>query len=158
MLRRLKSDRRVHLNHSSYCSRDASTHPNATIIFHARASSLEPTVTADTNFNCAWMRHLLANITVRVATQGLAETGSDLAVAVGGRHREGNHRYVAAGHVVQQTVKVAAQRLLDKITEQLDVSSAVHQGAVSSEDLQNIPLGHRSFANNAYLHTGHQSR
>src|ERR1700678_3157638 len=55
--------------------------------------------------------------------------------------------------VVQQTVKVRAQASSIS-TEQIDLSSAVHQGAVSAEDLQDIPLAHRSFANIAFLVAG----
>ena len=36
----------------------------------------------------------------------------------------------------------------------MDMASAVHQGAVSAEDLENFPLAHRSFANIAYLAPG----
>src|SRR5450631_1973159 len=36
-------------------------------------------------------------------------------------------------------------------TEAIDTASAVHQGAVMSQDLETIPLAHRSFANIAYL-------
>jgi hypothetical protein len=39
-------------------------------------------------------------------------------------------------------------------TEAIDTASAVHQGAVSSRDLETIPLAHRSFANIAYLVPG----
>jgi hypothetical protein len=39
-------------------------------------------------------------------------------------------------------------------TEALDTASAVHQGAVMSQDLETIPLAHRSFANIAYLVPG----
>ena len=40
------------------------------------------------------------------------------------------------------------------MTEAIDTASAVHQGAVSSRDLETIPLAHRSFANIAYLVPG----
>jgi hypothetical protein len=39
-------------------------------------------------------------------------------------------------------------------TEAIDTASAVRQGAVSSRDLETIPLAHRSFANIAYLVPG----
>jgi hypothetical protein len=41
-------------------------------------------------------------------------------------------------------------------TEVIDTASAVHQGAVTAYDLENIPLAHRSFANIAYLVPGTQ--
>ena len=39
-------------------------------------------------------------------------------------------------------------------TEPIDTASAVHQGAVTANDLDTIPLAHRSFANIAYLVPG----
>jgi hypothetical protein len=39
-------------------------------------------------------------------------------------------------------------------TEPIDTASAVHQGAVMAQDLETIPLAHRSFANIAYLVPG----
>jgi carboxypeptidase family protein len=54
---------------------------------------------------------------------------------------------------VHQTVNVQAQ--VSSITAApLDLSSAVHESAVSAKDLQTIPLAARSFANIAYLAPG----
>ncbi|MGA8220535.1 MAG: carboxypeptidase regulatory-like domain-containing protein [Candidatus Acidiferrales bacterium] len=54
---------------------------------------------------------------------------------------------------VQQTVSVQGQA--SSITAApLDLSSAVHESAVSEKDLQTIPLAARSFANIAYLAPG----
>lgn len=39
-------------------------------------------------------------------------------------------------------------------TEPMDVASAVHQGVIGRQDLQNLPLAERSFANIAYLAPG----
>ena len=39
-------------------------------------------------------------------------------------------------------------------TQALDVTGSAHQGAVSAQDLRDIPLAHRSFANIAYLVPG----
>lgn len=39
-------------------------------------------------------------------------------------------------------------------TEPIDITSAVHGGAVSAQDLQTIPLAHRTFANIAFLVPG----
>src|ERR1700689_488599 len=49
-----------------------------------------------------------------------------------------------------QRVNVAAQSS-SITTEAIDLPSAVHQGAISSQDLATLPLAHRSFANIAYL-------
>jgi hypothetical protein len=52
-----------------------------------------------------------------------------------------------------ETVKVQAQN--SSITSQpIDLVSVVHQGVVSSQDLQTLPLANRSFANIAYLAPG----
>jgi hypothetical protein len=54
---------------------------------------------------------------------------------------------------VQETVSVQGQA--SSITTQpIDASSAVHQTAISTQDLQTIPLAARSFANIAYLAPG----
>ena len=39
-------------------------------------------------------------------------------------------------------------------TEPMDVASAVHQAIITRQDLENLPLAHRSFANIAYLAPG----
>jgi len=54
---------------------------------------------------------------------------------------------------IEQTVKVQAQ-VSSITTAPLDLSSAVHEAAVSTKDLQTIPLAARSFANIAYLAPG----
>jgi hypothetical protein len=54
---------------------------------------------------------------------------------------------------VPQTVKVEGQT--SSITTQaLDLASAVHQGVISGQDLETLPLAARSFANIAYLTPG----
>jgi hypothetical protein len=54
---------------------------------------------------------------------------------------------------VQETVKVQAEP--SSITTQvIDLASAVHQGVVTSTDLETLPLAARSFANIAYLVPG----
>jgi len=55
--------------------------------------------------------------------------------------------------MVTQTVNVQAQAS-SITTEPLNTTSAVHEGVVTSFDLENIPLAARSFANIAYLVPG----
>ena len=124
--------------------------PNATIVVRARASTLERTVTADNHGDFRVDDLPSGNYHVSVTAAGFAEAGSDLDVVVSMAKEITATLQPAA---IQQTVKVHAQSSSIS-TQQLDVSSAVHQGAVSSEDLQNIPLRHRSFANIAYLVPG----
>jgi hypothetical protein len=52
-----------------------------------------------------------------------------------------------------QRVSVATQAS-SITTEAIELASAVHQGAISSQDLATLPLAHRSFANIAYLVPG----
>jgi len=54
---------------------------------------------------------------------------------------------------VQQSVTVEGQAS-SITTEPIDITSAVHGGAVSAHDLANIPLAHRTFANIAFLVPG----
>ncbi|HLW43816.1 MAG TPA: carboxypeptidase regulatory-like domain-containing protein [Candidatus Acidoferrales bacterium] len=54
---------------------------------------------------------------------------------------------------VQQSVTVKAEAS-SITTEPIDITSAVHGGAVSARDLANIPLAHRTFANIAFLVPG----
>src|SRR5271170_8003773 len=124
--------------------------PNATIVVHARASALERTVKADNHGDFRVDDLPAGRYHVSVTAAGFAEAVLDLAVVVS-MAKEITATLQPA--VVQQTVKVQAQASSIS-TEQIDLSSAVHQGAVSSDDLQNIPLGHRSFANIAYLVPG----
>ncbi len=53
----------------------------------------------------------------------------------------------------QQTVNVQGESS-SITTEPIDTTSTIHQGAVTAQDLLNIPLAHRSFANIAYLVPG----
>ncbi|HVB36648.1 MAG TPA: carboxypeptidase regulatory-like domain-containing protein [Candidatus Acidoferrales bacterium] len=54
---------------------------------------------------------------------------------------------------VQQSVTIRAEAS-SITTEPIDITSAVHGGAVSARDLANIPLAHRTFANIAFLVPG----
>jgi hypothetical protein len=54
---------------------------------------------------------------------------------------------------VQETVKVQAEASSIS-TQPIDLASAVHQGVISSQDLETLPLAARSFANIAYLTPG----
>ncbi|MGC2718532.1 MAG: carboxypeptidase-like regulatory domain-containing protein, partial [Candidatus Acidiferrales bacterium] len=53
----------------------------------------------------------------------------------------------------QQRVNVQGQSS-SITTEPIDLASAVHQGAVSAQDLESLPLANRAFANIAYLVPG----
>ncbi len=124
--------------------------PRATIVVHARASALERSVTSDNNGDFRVDDLPSGSYHVSVTAPGFAEAGSDLEVVVS-MVREITAALQPAA--IQQSVKVQA-RASSISTEQIDLSSTVHQGAVSAEDLQTIPLAHRSFANIAFLVPG----
>ena len=124
--------------------------PRATIVVHARASALERTATSDSHGDFRVDDLPPGGYHVSVSAAGFAEAGSDLEVVVS-MVREITATLQPAP--VRQTVQVAGQASSIS-TEQIELSSAVHQGAVSAEDLQDIPLAHRSFANIAFLVPG----
>ena len=55
--------------------------------------------------------------------------------------------------VIKEEIKVQGE-VSSITTEPVDISSAVHQGVVTSRDLETLPLAARSFANIAYLVPG----
>jgi hypothetical protein len=124
--------------------------PNATIVLHARASSLERSVTSDNHGDFRADDLPPGGYHVSVTAPGFAQAGSDLEVVVS---MVKEITATLQPDVVQQTVQVRGQASSIS-TEQIDLSSAAHQGAVSAEDLQDIPLAHRSFANIAFLVPG----
>jgi len=124
--------------------------PRATIVVRAHASALERKVTSDNNGDFRVDDLPPGGYHVSVTAPGFGEAGSDLEVVVS-MVREITATLQPAA--IQQSVKVQAQASSIS-TQQIDLSSAVHQGAVSAEDLQTIPLAHRSFANIAFLVPG----
>jgi hypothetical protein len=87
---------------------------------------------------------------VTVTAQGFAEAATDVRVAVSSVTEIAVHMKPAP---VEQRVKVEAQASSIS-TQPVDTASAVHQGVITSWDLETIPLAHRSFANIAYLVPG----
>jgi hypothetical protein len=85
-----------------------------------------------------------------VQISGFAEAASDVLVAVSSVREV---TVTLKPQSLQQSVTVAAQAS-SITTQQLDISSVVHQGVVTSRDLQDVPLAARSFANIAYLTPG----
>ena len=81
---------------------------------------------------------------------GFAEAASDVRIAVSSVREV---TVTLKPQALQQSVTVAAQSS-SIATQQLDVSSDIHQGVITSRDLQDIPLAARSFANIAYLAPG----
>src|SRR5580704_12191467 len=124
--------------------------PSATIILRAAESSVE--VQANTNEQGEFRFDNLAPGTYRllVNAKGFDQTLSDVTIMVSSVR---DITITLQPGAVQQTVNVQGQS--SSITTQpIDLSSAVHQAIVSSQDLETIPLAARSFANIAYLAPG----
>ena len=87
---------------------------------------------------------------VIVDAPGFAEARAEVAVVVSSVQDITVTMRLAS---LAQSVEVKSQA--SSITTQpLDVTGTAHQGAVSAQDLRDIPLAHRSFANIAYLVPG----
>jgi hypothetical protein len=85
-----------------------------------------------------------------VSAAGFAPAQADIMIAVGSVREV---TVTLRPLVVSETVRVEADT--SSITTQpIDLVSVVHQGVVTSQDLQTLPLASRSFANIAYLAPG----
>ncbi|MFZ3215565.1 MAG: TonB-dependent receptor [Candidatus Acidiferrales bacterium] len=122
----------------------------AKIVVRSAASSSARTVTTDSSGNFRIDDLLPGTYHVDVSALGFREAGSNVEV-VASMEREITATLQPAS--VHQTVTVQGQSS-SITTQQIDLASSVHQGAVSAEDLQDIPLAHRSFANIAFLVPG----
>jgi hypothetical protein len=87
---------------------------------------------------------------VIVSAKGFAEATAEVDIAVS-LVRDITVTLKAEGTRENISVQAKASSIT---TEAIDTASAVHQGAVTSQDLETIPLAHRSFANIAYLVPG----
>jgi hypothetical protein len=87
---------------------------------------------------------------VTVTAQGFADAATEVRVAVSSVTEIAVRLKPAP---VEQRVKVEGQAS-SIATQPVDTASAVHQGVITAQDLESIPLAHRSFANIAYLVPG----
>lgn len=85
-----------------------------------------------------------------VSATGFAEVSSDVSAVVSSVQ---DVRVTLKTAAVQQRVTVSGEAS-SITTEPIDITSAVHGGAVTAHDLQTIPLAHRTFANIAFLVPG----
>jgi hypothetical protein len=85
-----------------------------------------------------------------VSATGFAPAQADITIAIGSvREVTVTLKPVAATETVN--VEATASSIT---TQPIDLVSVVHQGVISSQDLQTLPLAARSFANIAYLAPG----
>jgi hypothetical protein len=124
--------------------------PAASVLVRAEETALEREATADPLGNFRLEGLPPGNYRVIVHAPGFAEARSQVTVIVSSVQEI----------TVMMTLATLAQRMEVKAqassitTQALNSTSAVHQGAVSAQDLADIPLAHRSFANIAYLVPG----
>jgi hypothetical protein len=125
--------------------------PSAAIVVRAAESStLERKATTNSRGEFRLDNLLPGAYLVTVNAPSFSEARAGVTVVIGSAREIAVTMKPAA---VQQTVKVQGQS--SSITTQpIDVTSAVHQGAVMRQDLETTPLAHRSFANIAYLVPG----
>src|SRR5258708_20977219 len=90
------------------------------------------------------------NYHVTITASGFDAAQSDVSIAVGAVRDISVTLHPSSQH---ESVRVQAEP--SSITTQtIDLASAVHQGVVTSQDLETLPLAARSFANIAYLVPG----
>src|SRR5580704_3553788 len=124
--------------------------PSARVGIVAQASSVSREVVSDARGEFRVDDLLPGNYKITVSAKGFAEAESDVSIAVGVTREI---TVTLKAETVQQSVSVQGQA--SSITTQpIDAASVVQQGVVSTNDLQSIPLAHRSFANIAYLVPG----
>jgi hypothetical protein len=124
--------------------------PSATVVLHAAESSVDVQATANEQGEFRVDNLAPGTYHLLVKAKGFAEVLSDVTIMVSSV-RDITITLQPSG--VQQTVNVQGQAS-SVTTEPIDLASAVHQGVVSSQDLETIPLAARSFANIAYLVPG----
>jgi outer membrane receptor protein involved in Fe transport len=125
--------------------------PKAKILLQAKESSIERTVASGARGEFRVEDLLPGEYSLAVNAPGFAEVRADVNIVVA-QVRDVTISLQPSS--VKQSVQVKAQPGASITTQTIDVTSAVHQGAVSAEDLENFPLAHRSFANVAFLVPG----
>src|SRR6204780_4728244 len=124
--------------------------PLANIVLRVAESSVEVHTASDQQGEFRVDNLVPGTYQLVVNAKGFAEARSDVSVLVSSVR---DITITLQPGAVQQTVNVQGQAS-SVTTEPIDLASAVHQGVVTQQDLQTIPLAARSFANIAYLVPG----
>jgi hypothetical protein len=124
--------------------------PSAKITIRGVESSFERQITADSKGEFRISDLLPGEYHLTVSFQGFAEASSDVSVVVSSVR---DVLVTLKPAPISQAVTVEGQAS-SITTQQIDLSSTVHQGAVSARDLATIPLANRSFANIAFMTPG----
>src|SRR5271156_2555177 len=123
---------------------------SATIVARLSGSSVQREAASEERGEFRLDDLLPGNYRVIVSAKGFAPAEADVVVAVATVR---DITVTMKPSSVQQTVNVKAGT--SSITTQaIDLASAVHQAIVTTQDLQDMPLPGRSFANIAYLAPG----
>jgi hypothetical protein len=123
---------------------------SAKIVVQSRDSSLRREASSEDRGEFRVDDLLPGAYSITVSATGFAAAQADVAIAVSSvREVTVTLKPAAPG----ETISVQSQN--SSITTQpVDLVSVVHQGVISSQDLQTLPLAARSFANIAYLAPG----
>jgi hypothetical protein len=124
--------------------------PGVKIVFKAQQSGGERTTVSDERGEFRSEDLSPGKYSVVANASGFAPASADVSVVVS---EVRDIAVVLQPEGLTQRVNIAAQAS-SITTEAIDLASAVHQGAISSQDLATLPLAHRSFANIAYLVPG----
>jgi len=124
--------------------------PGAKIIVQAGETSLRRETTSDAHGEYRVENLMPGVYSVQVNAPGFAEASASVTVAVSSVREV---TVVLKPEAVQ--LQVSVQGTASSITTQMvDMTSAVQQAVITSQDLDTIPLAARSFANIAYLAPG----
>ncbi|HEV2298120.1 MAG TPA: TonB-dependent receptor [Candidatus Acidoferrales bacterium] len=124
--------------------------PSAKITIQASESSVERQTSSDASGGFRLDDLMPGAYHVTVSAPGFADARSDVRVIVSTVQQLSVTMKPAP---ITQSISVQAQSS-SITTEPLDASNTVLGGAVSAQDLETIPLAHRTFANIAYLVPG----
>ncbi|MEY2393693.1 MAG: hypothetical protein QOF94_38, partial [Acidobacteriaceae bacterium] len=123
--------------------------PSATVIVQLSGSNVRRESSSEDRGEFRLDDLLPGNYHITVNAKGFAVAEADVSVPVA----TVRDVTVTLKLSVQETVKVQAET--SSITSQpIDLASVVHQGVVSRQDIETLPLAARSFANMAYLVPG----
>ena len=122
----------------------------AKVLIRASGSAVERQATSDSRGEFRVDDLLPGSYLVIVTAPGLADANATVDVMVATVR---NITVTMNPKAVKATVNVQGQAS-SITTEAIDLSSAVHQGVITSQDLETLPLAARSFANIAYLTPG----
>src|SRR5579864_8154497 len=120
---------------------------NATIVAQSSDSSLRREATSEDRGEFRIDDLLPGRYRIVVSAAGFSDAVAEVPIAVSSV-REITVTLKPAASAQSVTVKGQSSSIT---TEPIDVASAVHQGVIGRQDLQNLPLAARSFANIAYL-------